>query len=179
MAEMTKEQLIELLKDGKVEEFNQYRDGTDYAPIDLTGAELYRAILTGVELYRADLTGADFSGADLTGANLTRANLSKADFREANLTRANLTEANLSRAHLNEVNFDQALVEYTTFAGVDLSEVKGLESVRHQGQSEVGIHTIYNSGGKIPEVFLRGCGVPEDFIEYMRSLTAKHYSGDA
>ena len=40
----------------------------------------------------------------------------------------------------------------------------------HIGPSFVGIETVYRSGGKIPEVFLRGAGVPEDFITYMRSL---------
>jgi hypothetical protein len=29
---------------------------------------------------------------------------------------------------------------------------------------------MYRSGGKIPEVFLRGCGVPDAFIEYLPSL---------
>ncbi|MCX7419999.1 MAG: hypothetical protein NT013_10735 [Planctomycetia bacterium] len=30
--------------------------------------------------------------------------------------------------------------------------------------------TLYRSQGKIPEDFLRGCGVPEDFITYLPSL---------
>ena len=32
---------------------------------------------------------------------------------------------------------------------------------------------MYLSEGEIPDVFLRGCGVPEDFITYVPSLTAK------
>ena len=36
-----------------------------------------------------------------------------------------------------------------------------------------GIDTIYKSKGNIPEAFLRGAGVPEDFIVYMRSLVGK------
>ena len=55
----------------------------------------------------------------------------------------------------------------TIFADVNLSDVKGLETVVHHGPSSVGIETIYRSQGKIPEAFLRGAGVPEDFIEYM------------
>jgi hypothetical protein len=38
------------------------------------------------------------------------------------------------------------------------------------GPSTIGIDTIYKSGGKIPEVFLRGCGVPENFITFHKSL---------
>ena len=30
--------------------------------------------------------------------------------------------------------------------------------------------TLYRSQGKIPEEFLRGCGMPEDFITYLPSL---------
>jgi hypothetical protein len=39
--------------------------------------------------------------------------------------------------------------------------------------SEISISTLYRSHGRIPEVFLRGCGVPEDFITYARSLTTR------
>jgi hypothetical protein len=40
------------------------------------------------------------------------------------------------------------------------------------GPSTVGIDTIYRSGSNIPLAFLRGAGVPENFIEYMPSLVA-------
>ena len=59
------------------------------------------------------------------------------------------------------------------FGDNDLSTVKGLETVRHLGPSTVAIDTIYKSKGDIPEAFLRGAGVPEDFIVYMRSLVGK------
>ena len=42
----------------------------------------------------------------------------------------------------------------------------------HRGPSTVGIDTIYRSQGKIPEAFLRGAGIPEDFIVFVRSLAA-------
>jgi hypothetical protein len=42
--------------------------------------------------------------------------------------------------------------------------------VIHVGPSSIGIDTIYKSKGKSPHIFLRGCGVPENFIEYMASL---------
>jgi TIR domain len=54
--------------------------------------------------------------------------------------------------------------------GVDLSKVLGLESVDHDGPSHIGIDTIYKSKGQIPEVFLRGAGVPEPFIVQMKAL---------
>jgi hypothetical protein len=48
--------------------------------------------------------------------------------------------------------------------------VKGLESVIHEAPSTIGIDTLYRSKGNIPEIFLRGCGIPETFITYARSL---------
>jgi len=52
---------------------------------------------------------------------------------------------------------------------VDLSQVHGLESVYQRGPSTVGVDTLFRSNGKIPEVFLRGCGVPEDLITFLPS----------
>src|SRR5205814_2112638 len=54
---------------------------------------------------------------------------------------------------------------------VDLSRAKGLESVKFIGPSSLGIDSIYRSRGQIPTAFLRGCGVPEEFIVGMSSLS--------
>jgi hypothetical protein len=42
--------------------------------------------------------------------------------------------------------------------------------MRHEYPSTVGIETLFLSNGKIPESFLRDCGVPEEFIRYLPSL---------
>jgi hypothetical protein len=136
-----------------VEAWNVWREANTEIVPDLREAELYGAYLRG-----AQLRGADLSRADLSEANLRRAYL-----RGANLTQANLSEADLSRASIG----------YTTFGATDLSDVKGLETVLHAGPSTIGIDTIYRSHGNIPLAFLRGAGVPENFIEYMGSLTGK------
>ena len=54
--------------------------------------------------------------------------------------------------------------------------MKGLEKVHHLGPSSVGIDTLYAakaSKGKIPAEFLRGCGVPDVFIDYIPSLVGE------
>ncbi|MBO0782882.1 MAG: toll/interleukin-1 receptor domain-containing protein [Ktedonobacteraceae bacterium] len=56
------------------------------------------------------------------------------------------------------------------FADVDLSHVKGLESVIHQAPSTIGIDTIIRSRGNIPEVFLQRAGIPKIWIIYTHSL---------
>ncbi len=52
------------------------------------------------------------------------------------------------------------------FGDVDLTTVKGLETVKHYGPSTIGIDTIYRSHGNIPETFLKGAGVDDTFISY-------------
>jgi hypothetical protein len=91
-----------------------------------------------------------------------RPDVSRADLSMVNLSRADLTEADLTGAHIG----------FGIFGGVDLSHVHGLDSVEHEGPSSIGIDTDYRSGGKIPEMFLRGAGVPNNFITFARSLVA-------
>jgi hypothetical protein len=131
----------------------------------LRGADLSHADLSSSFLQMANLEGAILAGADLSGAKLRRANLGSAD-----LSLTDLLGADLSQAKLVQANFAQATVGLTSFADVDLSEVKGLDTLKHIRPSTVGIDTIYKSKGKIPHSFLRGAGVPEDFIAYMPSL---------
>ena len=63
----------------------------------------------------------------------------------------------------------------TIFRGIDLSQFKGLDAVKHIGPSSIDINTIYQSSGNIPEIFLRGAGIPDSFITYMRSLVGKPF----
>jgi hypothetical protein len=151
------------LREAELYEANLY--GADLREADFHGANLTGAILRGAKLHGANLTGAILIQANLFGAGLIEANLSG-----ANLTAANLMEANLNGANLIATNLTEASCLTTVFANVDLSEVKGLDSVEHSGRSTVGIDTLFRFKGKIPETFLRGCGVPESLIKYLPSL---------
>lgn len=174
--------------------------GAYLAGVDFQGADLRELVAIGGDLQEADFSGANLSSANLSecllnsanfreavlyNANLSRTHLNKVNLRKAYLSEANLrlaylTEADLSgaefiatqfiRTSLSGADFSGSVMEHTTFTNIDLSEAKGLENVKHYGPSSVGIDTLYLSKGKIPEVFLRGCGVPEDFICYIPSL---------
>lgn len=197
---MANEEHVTILKQG-TEIWNKWRKANsdvrpdfhmaDFPAINLSHAHLREANLRFTDLSQADLSGADLSGANLifsslSKANLSRANLHMADLRRATLSQANLSEAVLVRADLREVNLtkvdlSEARLDEANWAGVrcdrtilgnvDLSQVKGLDTVAHEGPSYVDINTIYRSGGNIPEVFLRGAGVPDNFITFMKSLT--------
>jgi hypothetical protein len=140
---------------------------------DLSQANLHLANVNLANLSGARLFEADLSNAHLIGADLRRADLSYADLSGANLSGADLRRADLSGANLSAADLSQAKVGWTLFARVNLSVAKGLESVIHEGPSTIGIDTVYASQGRIPEVFLRGAGVPDEFIAYMRSLVGR------
>lgn len=128
-------------------------------------ARLDAAKMYGAELRQGNFAEASFRGSDLTVADLRGANLSGATFAGADLGGTNLAGAILAGT-----DFGEAIAWETVFGSVDLSTALGLDRIRHRGPSIVGIDTLYQSHGKIPEAFLRGCGVPEQFISYVRSL---------
>jgi hypothetical protein len=102
----------------------------------------------------------DLSGAELGGAHLRRAHLSGAV----------LSGAVLSRADLSEADLGSALCGWTVFRDLDLSRVKGLESIRHISPSTVDMGTLVRSRGRIHEAFLRGCGAPDRLITSLPSI---------
>ena len=160
---------------------------------DLTRADLRHAYLNGANLDWATLDWATLNGADLREADLFRANLAHTSLFDANLREANLHAAELNRAYLvradlsgadlvgtylrgpwlNGTNVEGAEVGESVFGNVDLSEVWGLDTVEHRWPSYIDIHTLYRSKGKIPEVFLRGCGVPDTMIAFIASLVGQ------
>ena len=149
---MANQEHLDILRQG-VEVWNDWRGEHPKDHLDLTGANLWATSLRHFNLYNADLTGANLRGANLSGADLMG--------------------AILTSSILIYANFTGAKIGWTTFGDLDLGTARGLETVNHYAPSTIGIDTIYRSGGNIPEVFLRGAGVPDIFIEYMRSLVGK------
>ena len=141
----------------------------------LRRADLIGADLTDADLTQADLTGADLTKADLAGAFLAWADLTLVNLAGASLRGADLRMARLQSAYLLGADFTDVRVAWTAFADVDLALVEGLPTVKHQAPSSIGVDTLIRSGGEIPDVFLRGCGVPDFFIQYARSLIDKPF----
>lgn len=172
---------LRLLKQG-VSPWNRWRAQNPDMKPSLRGANLRGVNWAGINLTEADLTGAHFDSAHLSFSNLDSARLNGALFPGAHIRGTNIRKASLRGAHLigaalystdlSGSDLTNALMGYTTLGDIDLSSVVGLSKVRHNAPSIVGIDTIYRSKGNIPEAFLRGAGVPEEFIVYMRSLVA-------
>jgi hypothetical protein len=180
---------LKILKQG-VEAWNNWRRENQSIVPELNNVDLNGADLHGADLSRADLSWADLSWANLTAANLTAANLTAANLDGANLDGASLDLADLNRADLSGtnlgrarlwfthftstklegVNFTDSVMRHTVFADVDLSQAKGLETVKHLGPSTIGTDTIALSQGKIPDVFLRGAGVSDEVIAFILAM---------
>ena len=144
------------------------------------GADLRNANLAGANLDRATLSEANLSGADLTNANLDRANLDRTNFTGADLTGASFNGANLSRTNLsscvlngadfyeavlNDVgtggsDFRNCVIGYTVFQNCALDNAVGLDEVRHDAPSTIGLDTLLRSRGTLPVSFILGSGVP-------------------
>jgi hypothetical protein len=113
----------------------------------------------------------DICKSNLRQANLSWADLRLADLREANLHKATMIDTIFIDTTLSGADFDKVVMSDCYFGNIDFSKVRGVETIKHEGPSTIGIDTIYKSNGKIPERFLRGAGIPDNFIEYMHSLT--------
>ncbi len=164
---------VEIVKQG-AKAIAAWREKNPTAELDL-----FEADLRGADLSNADLHGSNLFRADLSGCNLNYANLYEADLTYADLSRAELTETNLSCAYLGKANLSGAILAGTDLGGADMRSVdmtkaavgflrlddvslqgaQGLESVHHAAPSKIGVDTLVQSQGKIPEAFLRGCGM--------------------
>jgi uncharacterized protein YjbI with pentapeptide repeats len=75
-------ELIRLLREERVEEFNER---TQHGPIDLSNADLRMVDLRGANLSKANLRGAYLKNADLRGLDLTNADLYGASLHDARI----------------------------------------------------------------------------------------------
>ena len=174
---MANEEHLKMLEGG-VAAWNRWRKVHPKISPDLSGASLVRGNLRDANFFRADLSKADLRYADLVRANLFNANLNSANLVGAELSGASLDEATLCGANLFGANFNGAILNYadltkarinwTSFGNLDLSLVKGLDKVSHEGPATIGIDTIRKSKGSIPATFLRGCGLSDMDIESAR-----------
>ena len=146
----------------------------DLSDATLSYSDLHRADLSRAKLGRADLSGANLGEADLSGAKLSRAKLWFADFTRADLNGADLSGADLRGAKLcgtklSEADLTMAALYETNFSVANLRGAKGLAECEFRGPCILD-HRAIQLSGRLPESFLRGCGLPDSIIEYLPSL---------
>ena len=166
---------------------------------NLTGANLKEAWLSATHFEQANLSQADLSGAYAEWALLPLANLDNCIAMETDFTKAILQQAtanganfasscfqhailrwvNLKDAYLSNSdftssdmrfsNFEGAQVGQTSFINCNLSDSESLAAIEHGSLSYIDHRTIEQSG-TLPREFLRGCGLPEIYIDYLPSM---------
>ena len=109
---------------------------------------------------------AELSEADFSGSNLKAANLSNATLRETNLSKADISYTKLSgtdftRANLSEANCEGAFLYFTTFAGVNLKDAKGLDKCWYNASCIIDDSALLQSG-PLPAEFPRCCNTSEE-----------------
>ena len=139
--------------------------GANLSKADFTMADLRLATLYNTNLSYSNLLNAHLDGTDLVGSNLRGANLSSASLEDAKLLYADLVRANLSGASLIKADLENAIFGQTVLGGLNLFETKGLEKITHQSSSFISTETLRRFRGRIPEKFLRGCGLSDWEIE--------------
>ncbi len=93
----------------------QSRIGQDLRGVDLSGANLRRAIFDESDLEGADLSGADCRDASFVRANLMKAALDGADLRGARFIKAKLSLSNLQDARLDDADLRGIRGRYATW----------------------------------------------------------------
>jgi uncharacterized protein YjbI with pentapeptide repeats len=169
---------LEILRRG-VKGWNEWRKEYPQVKPDLVGSDL-----TSRDFCDADFHDVDAKAVNFAGTNLQRANLSHASLHFARLLGTDLRNSTLRESYLIGTYILDAKLSGADFTGAsfgrsildtDLSNMIGLEKATHSAPSTINISSIYRSQGIIPESFLRGAGVPENFITYMKSLTASAF----
>jgi uncharacterized protein YjbI with pentapeptide repeats len=146
---------------------------------NLREAVFFHAYLDFVDFSRGDLARARFDGAWLRGSSFHSASLQEASFiytnlvgvkfREADLTGADLTRANCNGADFTDAVLTEAILNETILTNATLAHASGLGACKHGGPSRLDHQTLVKSG-HLPLAFLRGCGLPDQFIDYVPSL---------
>jgi hypothetical protein len=101
---------------------------------------------------------------------LSSARIHSGNFQGTSLQKTNLLYAQLWRTDLAGADFAFAVMGDTVLSELDLSAVHGLEQVEHRAPSVISVDTMVRSGGSIPQEFLRGCGLPDRFIDFLPAL---------
>jgi uncharacterized protein YjbI with pentapeptide repeats len=121
-----KDYLLQLLKEGKIDEFNEFRRKNNYSRldfynVDLGGRDLSHADLGNSDLNLANLREAKLQHTIFVEASLIAAQLSKADLSSTKPSKSRLLKADLAFANLSAANLSAANLSFASLLCADLS----------------------------------------------------------
>ncbi len=129
--QINKDELVQLLRIGNIERFNESRpyhesDFLDLTEIDLSnikilGANFSKTDLSGSDFSQSEIEDIDFSGSDLSSVNFSHSTITGSNFVETSIEGSLFNNAGIISGDFSEVNFNGVNICGTDFTGVDLS----------------------------------------------------------
>ena len=144
-------------------------EGARLSGTNFNGSILFNANLARVDLYKASFLRSNLSKVRLEYANLSKVEMEGADLSYSNLSHSILKKANLSRSNFLGAKFTNAVLGNSIFENVNLSKAIELETCKHLGPSLLDHRTLTITDA-LPIEFLRGVGLPDNFIDNIPSL---------
>lgn len=152
----TKEELLQLLLDRSLDEFNNCISSSDTI-VDLTEIDLRGRDLLGVNFSKVDLSGSDLSDCDLIGTNFSESDLSAVNFsgsiiKNADFSSANLLGAKFINANLLNSDFADADMSGADFTEADLTDAE-LSCSINLSETIYNKYTVWPDAERLPEDF--------------------------
>ena len=145
--------LIDALKKGKIQTWNEWRLENAKELPDLKGVNLVGADLVGINLIGADLSDADLSKANLSTAELSGIILAGATLVETKFIHATIYGGGLGRANLRNANLDGATLNSATLSNATLTGaiIRGISTDDWKIRNIKCDHVYLDQDGKIRE----------------------------
>lgn len=176
----------ERIKEG-TQSWNRWRSANPDVKVEMAGVDLRECVLPGINLSEAllrgailrhsvlneaDLGSAQLDQSDLGWSRLVRARLDGASLRNADLSNSTLLHADFTDANLTGVNLAGAIMFKAKFIGSCLKDAANLDQCIFWGPCGIDLAAIQASW-PLPSSFLRGCGLPQAYIDFIPSLIGK------
>ncbi len=141
---ISKDELVHLLRNGMIDEFNQARPYDSEVKLDLSEIDLKDIKISGANLTNVDLTGSDlsnceieetqFSQSDLTSVNFSHSTIAETDFSDVILEGSTFSHASVQCCDFETTDFNGINICSADFTGSDLSLCKNLAQSVYDGE---------------------------------------------
>lgn len=144
---------------------------TQFEDVGLRHVNLGESFLADMVIELTDFSGADFTKAYIENVTFQYGT----DFNGADFTKAHMELVTFKGRNFTGVDFSQSEMYEVAFIDCDLSEAKGLATVKHDSSLRIDFKTINKSKGAVPRTLLRNAGARYDVIDAIQSLQIFEY----
>lgn len=154
---VSKDELVLLLRNGLIEEFNQQRPYEEGSLVDLSEIDLKDIKISGANLTKVDLTGSDLSKSEIESTDFKESDLSSVNFSHSTITESNFSDVILEGSFFNHTNLNECDFSAADFNGVNIcaADMMGtdLSLCKNLMQSVYDGETIWPEDDLLPEDF--------------------------